>query len=70
MTITVDIVSCEAAACGLWVSVGVCGMSVSVVQGVARLCVCRSCLGVSFSVTGSKRVLERQSWEYSGSGVF
>lgn len=37
--IALDIVSGEAAACGLWVSVGVCGMSVSVVQGVARLCV-------------------------------
>lgn len=36
----VTLVSGEAGACGLWVSVGVCGMSVSVVQGVANVCVC------------------------------
>lgn len=65
----VTIVSGEAAAFGLWVSVGGCGMSVSVAQGVAKVsCACRSCLGVSFSVAGSQKVLERQSCKYGGSG--
>lgn len=34
------------------------------------VCVCMTCLGVSFSVAEAKRVLEHLSWKYSGSGVF